>query len=494
LYLTRRGRTQSRARRVAAPDDESAPQVTTHPPARAARTAAGDAARHGARGCVIARILHRVRHSPLARNALTLYGAQAAGYAIPLLTLPYLARVLRPEHWGLVLFAQSFAASLTLLVEYGFNLSATRSVARVREDPRAVSALVGQVQAAKCVLCGAAVAVALVVGALVPAFRTHPELLLWATLAAIFQGMSPLWYFQGTERLSAPSLVELGSRAAAAAGVFLVVRQPGDGWMVLALQAVMGAAALVVTTGWMYRRVRFVTPRPRHAARALREAAGLFVFRSAGGVYTLGNPFLLGLLANPAAVALYGAAERIMRAAVNLLAPASQALYPRLSYLMANDRARGDRLVKLTLLALAGVGTVLSGALALSAPLAVPLLLGPGYEGAVPVVRVLAVLPLMIGLNTALCVQWALPLGLDRTVVRAVMGAAVVNVLIGIAAVPAYGAVGMAWGLLGAEAWVTLCLALRYRAGTAEAPPPPPSRRRRTGRVAAPEEPTRVPV
>jgi PST family polysaccharide transporter len=421
---------------------------------------------------VIARAVGRVRGSRLARNALTLYGAQAAAYAIPLLTLPFLARVLRPEAWGLLLFSQSFAAALMLLVEYGFTLSATRAVARLREDDGALARLVGEVQLSKALLCACACVIAGGVGVLVPSFRAHPWLLVWATLWAVGQGMSPLWYFQGQERLSRPALTELAMRAAAAAAVFPLVRGPGDAWMVLALQAVTSWIAVGVTTAWMYREVRRVRAPFAAAVRMLRASAELFVFRGAGGLYTVGNPFLLGVLAGPAAVALYGGGERIMRAAVNLLAPASQALFPRVSYLMANDRARGDRLVRVSLLAMAGVGTVLSGVLALSAPLVVPLLLGPGYEQVVPVLRVLAVLPLLIGVNTALCVQWALPLGLDRAVVWAVAGAAVVNTVFALLAVPAYGAVGMAWGLVAAEAWITLSLGLRYRAGVPQAAAP----------------------
>src|SRR3981189_3095067 len=72
-----------------------------------------------------------IRH-PVARNALALYGIQVAGYVIPLLTIPYLARVLHPQGFGLLLFAQSFAMWASVVIEYGFNLSATRDVARNR--------------------------------------------------------------------------------------------------------------------------------------------------------------------------------------------------------------------------------------------------------------------------------------------------------------------------------------------------------------------------
>src|SRR5258708_16352230 len=74
--------------------------------------------------------VRRVVNHPVTHNALALYGVQIAGYVIPLVTLPYLARVLRPEAFGLLLFGQSFALWASLVIEYGFGLSAAREIAQ----------------------------------------------------------------------------------------------------------------------------------------------------------------------------------------------------------------------------------------------------------------------------------------------------------------------------------------------------------------------------
>ena len=66
----------------------------------------------------------------VAKNAAALYAIQFAGYIVPLVTLPYLSRVLGPAGFGLLLFSQSFALWASMIIEYGFNLSATRDVAR----------------------------------------------------------------------------------------------------------------------------------------------------------------------------------------------------------------------------------------------------------------------------------------------------------------------------------------------------------------------------
>src|SRR5215469_1198449 len=72
-------------------------------------------------------------------NMFWLYALQGLNYFIPLAVLPYLVRVLGIERYGLVAFAQAFAQGFVLLTDYGFNLSATRQIARLRQDNREVS-------------------------------------------------------------------------------------------------------------------------------------------------------------------------------------------------------------------------------------------------------------------------------------------------------------------------------------------------------------------
>lgn len=79
------------------------------------------------------RLSNFLRHT-LVQNALSLYGVQIAGYVLPIVTIPYLARVLGASEWGLLAFAQAFGSYWAVLGEYGFSLSATREVACHRDN------------------------------------------------------------------------------------------------------------------------------------------------------------------------------------------------------------------------------------------------------------------------------------------------------------------------------------------------------------------------
>lgn len=66
--------------------------------------------------------IRRVLSNRIAQNATALYAVQILSYIFPLISLPYLARVLEPHHFGLIAFAQSFANWLAVVGEYGFML------------------------------------------------------------------------------------------------------------------------------------------------------------------------------------------------------------------------------------------------------------------------------------------------------------------------------------------------------------------------------------
>src|SRR5438128_1261391 len=102
----------------------------------------------------------------LTRNALTLYGVQFCRKLVPLVSVPYLARVLGPAGWGRVAFALAFGELLVMLIEFGFNLSATREVARHRDSDEHCREIAAGVLGAQAVLSFAALAIALAVAPL----------------------------------------------------------------------------------------------------------------------------------------------------------------------------------------------------------------------------------------------------------------------------------------------------------------------------------------
>lgn len=406
--------------------------------------------------------LRELRRSPIARDAVALYAAQVTGLLVPIVTVPYLARVLHPDGFGLVVFAQSLAAWLILVVEYAFDLSGTRAMARVRGDAAKVERVVAGVQAAKLLIT---VVVTLLSGGLyvfVPLFHSHPLYLVWAWAYAVLRGFSPFWYFMGVERMKLPAGLDAGARMVAAVGVFVFVKVPDDGWRVLALQAVGAAISLSVMSAWLYRDVRFRAGGVRDALRTLRGGQDIFVFRASSGLYIQANAFILGLLTNPQVVAFFGGAEKVMRSAVGLLLPLSQAFFPRLSRLVVDDPPQARRVFAMCLVSMVGLGTGVGVVGAVAARPLVSLFLGPGYDAAVPVLRTLSLLPFIISVGGVFGLQWALPMGFDKPFYRLVLAGGVLNLVLATILAPRFGAEGMAISVVCADLLVSVGLVLLF--------------------------------
>jgi polysaccharide transporter, PST family len=409
-------------------------------------------------GNVVWNLFRRLAGHPVATNALALYGIQFAGYVIPLLTLPYLARVLRAQEFGLLLFSQSFALWASITLEYGFNLCATREVAQNRGNRAALAATAAGVLGAKLILLFGFTVIASLAAFTVGNFRQHPNYFLWAIPQALAFGFSPFWYFQGTERMVGAVVVEFFARIAAAASIFLIVRTPEDGWKALAALAAAGCAVLLIQMVWMYGEIGFRRPRWEESIRALKLGWDMFLFRGAYNVYSAANAFILGLFVPAVQVGYYGGAERIARAMQGLTLPFTQALYPHMSRLASGGTPKATRLARFTLPLAGGGGLLLAVGLALLASRLVHLILGREYESSIRVLYIFALIIPLNAMNNALIMQWMLPHGMERMVRAAVAGAILINVISASVLAPLYAHLGMAWAILIAEAFQSVAL------------------------------------
>lgn len=408
-------------------------------------------------------------HEYALSNVISLYGAHVVTYAIPLLTIPYLVRILGASSWGLVAMAQGLGNYLNLVVEYGFSMSATRELAIHRQSPEHVAELLSGVTGAKILLTAGGAALAFLLQYTVPILQAHRAILWSGVIAGMALGLNPMWYFQGKERMQIVASLDVASRTAAAAGVFVFVHRPSDAWRVLALQAAASLVSTTVGLAMAYREVRRVRMNPNSIIKALRTGWTMFLFRSSAMLYTSGNSFLLGLFAPPIVVGYFAGAEKIAKAFMGMFNPFNQALYPRLNRLLHERPDRAARLFRANAVVVGVGGVVLGAAVFLAAPMLVRILLGHELAPAVPVLRLLSVLPLLIGLNTVLCTQWMAPRGLDATINWIIAGAGVVNIVLACIFAPRFQAMGMASAVIVAESWVFLAsLFVLYRQSTAK--------------------------
>ena len=397
-------------------------------------------------------------HKPVVRNAVALYGAQFATYALPLLSVPYLARVLGPENWGEVAFAQVVGIYISLVVDFGFNLSATRAVAREREDPQRLSAILSGVTGAKALLSVVCLTAILLLNAVSPWSPARDSFVWLGALWGIAGGLRPLWFFLGIERVQLVTTIDILLRGVATLALFVVVRSPEDAILVLILLFIGSAASATFAMALAFRTAALTLPSPLVVIQVMRSSLNLFLYRVSINMYVTSNVIILGIVASPVALGFYAGADKISKAIMGLMDPAAQAIYPFSSNLAASSMYDAARAARKGVLVLALLSCCACAVILVFAPAIIRIGLGPGYEPAVPVLRILSLTFPALGVSVPLAVQWIFPIGLESLLTKISFVAGALHIPLAVVLGARYSGVGTAWALFATETFVVAAI------------------------------------
>lgn len=400
------------------------------------------------------------RHHRLAGNLVSLYLLQGLNYVIPIVVLPYLVRVLGMERYGLIAFAQSFAQYFTVLTDYGFNFSATRSIAQRRDDQHAVSRIFCSVFLIKLILMCVGAALLAVIVLLIPRFHQSSTFFFVAYLAVIGNVFFPVWYFQGIEKMKHITVIMGCARLLGMIALFVFVRHPHDALLALAIQSLALVVGGIAGIFIAFRRfhVRLVQPTVADLRAAFSDGLHLFISTAAITLYTNTNIFLVGLLAGNLEAGYFSAADKLVRAAQGLLNPVTQAVFPHMTNLAAQSRAIALRLAQRILRWTGSIAFLASLFIFVLAHPIVNICFGLAANGSIPVLRWLAALPFLVAISNVLGVQTMITFGLDKQFSRVLISAGVVNVVLGLLLVHLFAAQGAAASVLCTECFVTVSM------------------------------------
>ncbi|MEN3014138.1 MAG: flippase, partial [Endomicrobiia bacterium] len=327
----------------------------------------------------------------LLENFLSLSFLQVANYIFPLLTLPYLVRVLKPEKYGLIAFANAFVGYFMILTDYGFHLSAPREISINRDNKQKLSEIFSSVMIIKFFLVLFSLVLMTATIFLFDKFR-RDWLLYYLTFGVVLGNvMFPTWFFQGIENMKFITLLNLIAKLIFTVSIFVFVRKQADYYFVPLLNSLGFIVAGILSIFIVIKNfgVKFIIPVREQILHQLKEGWHVFISTVAVSLYTTSNTFILGLFTDRKNVAYFAAGEKIVRSIQSLWSPVSQVLYPYFSkvFAVSLDKATQSfrKILNFTFLL-----TLLISILGcLSAPFFVKFLLGQDFENAIPVVRIL---------------------------------------------------------------------------------------------------------
>jgi PST family polysaccharide transporter len=352
--------------------------------------------------------------SVIVRNLLAMVLLQAGNFLVPLLTLPYLARILGVHSFGTYSFSLAVMVALGVFVEWGFPLSATAAVSTYRYHPGKLAELLGSTLGAKLVLLSTSAVILTILCYTVEAFQASRSVLPYAYGLVIAYVINLGWFLQGIERMSRFAVTSLLARCSTVPAILLLVHRSDDVWLALLIQSVGALAAAVLSIALVAREggLNIKVPNLNLIISRLNEGKHFFLAAAAINMYTASTVIIVGLVRDPTTVAVYAGADRIKSAAQNVISPLSQVFYPRIVSLFRSDRPRAEAAIQNLIWLFGTIGLAVSLSLFFFADLAVSFLLGDRFKEAANVLRILAPIPLISALSNVLSVQAMVPLNL----------------------------------------------------------------------------------
>ena len=266
----------------------------------------------------------------LLSNFFSLSVLQIFSYVLPLLTLPYLVRVLGVETFGLISFATAFIAFFNILVDYGFNLSATREVSIHRENKDKITEIYSAVLSIKVLLIFLSFMIFSFIIFTFDKFSSHLMLYFITFISVIGQALFPIWYFQGMERMKYITIINISSKVVFTIAIFALVHEESDYLIVPLLN---GLGILIGSLYALYIIKKdfnqsFVLQNMQTMKFYFIDSSHFFLSRVSVSIYTSANAFVLGLFTNNTMVGYYSIAEKLYISIQSLYGPITQALYP----------------------------------------------------------------------------------------------------------------------------------------------------------------------
>lgn len=361
--------------------------------------------------------LSKIKNNILFVNITSQGVVQLANYLIPLLLIPFVTRVLGADAFGKASYAQNIGVYFTLLVNYGFDYSATQVVALNKDNHAKLQSVFSTVIAFKSLLLVISFALLAVLYLTMP--RVQNDFYSFFLVAAFNLGwvLFPTWFFQGVERMAKMSMFSFLVKSLGAVFVVLSVSSPEHYHRYLLGLTLANIVVGFFSFFYVKRTYHFQLekPQPFLSDESVRKGFPIFLNTILINCNSVLGMFLMGFYVSDFQIGIYSGTQKIIMAIMMVsYQPIMIALFPRVSRHFNESKAEGFKFFKKCLSCIAVYSLLVSVVTYLAAPLAVKICLGDKFADAVPFLRLLAVYPFLASMASTLTVHGLYGLQLQR--------------------------------------------------------------------------------
>lgn len=381
---------------------------------------------------------------------------------IPLVTTPYVSRVLTANGIGIYSYSFSVAQYFGLFIMLGINNYGNRSIAQARNVKSELRKTFWSIYSMQLLL-GVAV---LFIYILYIKYFSEDKMAAFIMIAYILSSAIDVnWYFFGMEMFKRTVLRNTFVKVFTTIGIFAFIKSPSDIYLYCLIMSLGMFLSQLVLWPYIFKEVPIYCPSFSEIVPHIIPNLYLFLTVLAVSIYKIMDKIMLGFMSTTIEVGYYESAERVILIPTSFITSLGTVMLPRMSNLFGLDRGKGviDSYMYKSILLTTFLSTSMSFGLMAIAKEFVPLFYGDGYAQCVPLFLVLLPSCIFFGFGNVLRTQYIIPKEEDEIYVKSAFLGAVINLIINIILIPSYKSIGAAIGTLVAEASVTVYQAYRIR-------------------------------
>lgn len=376
----------------------------------------------------------------------------------PLITSPYISRVLGAANIGKVNFSTSIVNWFILFASFGVSTYGVREIAKNRDDKEKMSKIFSELLSINAFLSFFVTIIYVFSVFQVSTFKQEIHLHLIFTLSIFFNMLSLDWFYQGVEEYRYITIRSAIMKVISLVSIFLFITKSDD-YVVYGLISILATGFSGVLNFIHSKNFISFTFKNINPLKHLRKLSVFFVHTFVVSLYTSLDQPLLGFLEGPTAVAYIYRSRVVTNMAVSISTSISNATLPRASYYMKNNKAKFDSLILVIPNYILWITVPMTLGIIILAPNIMLLLGGLEFMGANLILMIISPTIIFSPLSAYLQNQILIPTGNEKLGLNTAIVSGVVSVALNFTLIPMWGIIGAGVSVVVAE---FLAVSIRY--------------------------------
>ena len=379
----------------------------------------------------------------------------------PLITFPYVCRVIEADGIGQINFFQSIISYISLFTCLGIPMYAIREIARDRSDVVQMNRTAMEILLLHSMLTLGGYAIVAILCLTVPQIQVNIPLFLILSLTIFFTAIGCEWFYQGIEDFKYITIRGLIIKTVSVVLLFIFVKSKTD-LLYYGCYTVFGVLGGNIFNFFRLRKYihrENIIFSELHIKRHIKPVLKVFSFSVVTSIYLQLNTVLLGFLKNALAVGYFAAATKVMQMLLTMSACLGSVMMPRASHLIAeNKEDEFNRLIQKSYDFTLAIALPMTIGLIFCAPSLITALCGIKFEHSILPSQIIAPIILMVAISNVFGIQVLFPKGKINIVTLCCGIGAVADLILNLCLIPFFSYIGTSIAYLGAEVATTVSM------------------------------------